>query len=649
MKKALFPILLLFGAFLSPAQSPGFVWAKQLAGTGDDVSVDIALDAAGNAYTAGYFDKTLDCDPGPGTFTLSSDSAKGAYISKLDPQGNFLWAKQISGPPQSPSNVSAYVMGMAVSPAGEVYITGSFSGAVDFDPGPGQAMMNGGPVGSNIFICKLDALGNFVWAKQMGNPTIGTDSGHSIALDTQNNLYITGYFMGVCDFDPGIGSYTMTTTNAPVEAFVSKFDAAGNFAWARQLQTSSGSMGNDVIVEGSGNIYSTGSFINSGDFDPGPGTYSLTAVGSQESYLWKLDASGNFVWARCVGGPSVDGGTAVATDAAGNAYMSGFFTGTVDLDPGAGTYTVASASNLYDLFILKFDPMGNLTWGRSGGGPGEDVAAALCLGANGDLYVTGHFDGTVDFNFGAGTYTLSAVSKDAFICSMDAAGGFKWVKQLVGTNYSGGSGITIDAANSVYSTGIFALTVDFNTDPGSLNLTALADGDIYVHKMSCGSAANLTLTSNASMLCAGNTATLTANGAASYSWNAVAGSSLLVVSPTLSTTYTINAIDANGCSSSASIIQNVSACTSLENVGGNSAFLRIYPNPAKNILVIETGSVEKMDLEIRNALGQLIIYKHLINSGQSLNLEQLPAGIYFVNLLQDHTVIATQKLVEEHQ
>lgn len=647
MKKTLLPALFICCSFLSIAQSPAFVWARQLSGSAgsDDVTpVSIKLDAAGNIYTAGHFDGTVDFDPGPSTFTLSSPGVNAVYILKLDAQGNFIWARQLGGSAQlgNPLNTSAGAIAMGTG--GEVYVSGYFQGTVDFDPGPSTFTLSAGPVGSDVFICKLDAQGNLAWVKQTGSPTVD-DAANSIAVDAQNNIYTTGFFSGTSDFDPGAGTYTMSAGNGLLEAFVSKLDAAGNFIWARQVQSSSGSMGNDIAVDGSGNVYSAGNFINSGDFDPGAGTYTIGTMGSQDAYLWKLDASGNFAWARCMGGPLVQGGVALVCDAMGNVCMSGFNSGTVDLDPGAGTMTVTSAGS-YDFFLSKFDALGSLLWARSAGGSGEDVAAGLCLGASGDVFVTGQFESSVDLDMGPGTYTFSSTGRDAFVSKLDAAGNFLWARQFAGAAMGAGSSIVVNGG-VVYSAGVFQSTVDFNPGAGTYTLAAVGGFDAYVHKMNCAHSLTLNVASSAGMICAGNAATLTAAGASSYSWNAAAGNSLQVVSPAVTATFSVTGSDADGCLYSGSITQSVSACTGLRDLSSGSLWMRLYPNPATGMLVVETVNSDKINLELRNALGQLLIHEPLADSRHYLNVEQLPAGIYFITLAKDHRTLVTQKLIKE--
>ena len=178
--------LMLFSSL--QAQDANLTWAKSIGGTSDDVGQSVAVDASGNVYTTGSFYGAVDFDPGTGIFNVTT-AVWSIFISKLDASGNFVWAKSI------PAGVIDYST-VVVDVSGNIYIIGQFSGTVDFDLGP--AIFNvtaGGPV-PDLFILKLDASGNFVWAKNM------TIHGYSIAVDVSGNVCITGYFQGTVDFDP---------------------------------------------------------------------------------------------------------------------------------------------------------------------------------------------------------------------------------------------------------------------------------------------------------------------------------------------------------------------------------------------------------------------------------------------------------------
>ncbi len=159
------------------------------------------------------------------------------------------------------------------------------------------------------------ADGDFVWARAMG----GTywDEGHAIAVDSAGNVYTTGYFRDTVDFDPGPGTYDLTSAGW-ADIFVSKLDSGGNFVWAKSMGGPSEDQGWDIAVDGAGNVCTTGYFFETADFDPGPGIYNLTSVGEADIFVWKLDSSGDFVWAKSMGGTEWDMGNGIAVEGAGN-------------------------------------------------------------------------------------------------------------------------------------------------------------------------------------------------------------------------------------------------------------------------------------------------------------------------------------------
>src|SRR5258705_498453 len=211
-----------------------------------------------------------------------------------------------------------------------------------------------------MFISKLDASGNFVWAKTMGGA--GDPAGTSIAIDASANVYTTGWFSGTVDFDPGSSVFNITAVAGSSDIFISKLNSSGNFVWAKAL--GGGGEGSALALDVSGNIYATGHFYGTTDFDPGTGTFNLTSSGSTyDIFVSKLNNAGNFVWAKQIGGTSNDEGYSVATDVSGNVYIIGGFQGAVDFDPGAGTFNLTSAG-AYDIFISKLDDLGNFIWAK---------------------------------------------------------------------------------------------------------------------------------------------------------------------------------------------------------------------------------------------------------------------------------------------
>lgn len=451
--------------------SQNFVWAKAMGGADDDSGNSIAFDASGNLYTAGNFTGTADFDPGAGVFNLTSAGGPAVFVSKFDASGNFVWAKTMGGTAATQIVLDA---------SGNIYTTGYFQGTADFDPGAGLFnLISAG--GADIFVSKLDASGNFVWAKAMGGANF--DNGNSIALDLNGNVYTTGFFDGTADFDPGVALSNLTSSGSK-EVFVSKLDASGNFVWAKAMGGTGPDRGYSIAVDASGNVLITGDFESTVDFDPGAALFNLSSSGINDVFIVKLDASGNFVWAKKMGGTNYDIGRSVKLDASNNVYITGAFTASVDFDPGMAVFNLTSAGG-NDIFISKLDASGNFVWAKNMGGPENDISFSMAIDDSGNLYTTGYFRNTADFDPDAGLFSLtSAGVLDVFIAKLNASGSFAWARAMGGTGIDIANAIALDASNHVYSTGAFNGTVDFDPGAGLFNLTSAGNTEIFIHKMS---------------------------------------------------------------------------------------------------------------------------------------------------------------------
>ena len=392
--------------FISKLDASGnFVWAKQMGGAEFDFGLSVEVDAAGNLYTTGAFSGTVDFDPGVGVSNLTSFGSSDIFVSKLDPSGNFIWVKQLGGIDYEQAN------SIVLDLSGNIFIAGSFEGTADFDPGSGTNNLT--PVAAgDIYICKLDASGNFGWVKQIGGN--GFDFCGSLDIDASGNLYFAGAFEGAVDFDPGAGNTTLTAAGFS-DSFVSKLDASGNFIWARNFSGADYETAFSVAVDISGNVFVTGTFDGTSDFDPGSGVNNLTSAGFQDIFVAKLNASGNFVWAHQLGSVADDYGNSVAVDATGNLYLAGYFQTTVDFNPGAGTNALTSFGE-NDIFVAKFDPSGNFVWVNRMGGADFDYAYSVDVDATGNICTTGGFGDIADFDPGAGVTNLTALGRvNAFV------------------------------------------------------------------------------------------------------------------------------------------------------------------------------------------------------------------------------------------
>lgn len=551
MKKQL--LLLALSILTSGIFAQNFQWAKHFGGANFEISTAITLDGSGNVYTTGYFQGTCDFDPGVGTYTISPSGPADGFVSKLDASGNLIWAKNIGGPTAN-TNINS----IAVDGAGNTYLTGVFNYTVDFDPGIGTYTLATSSLSNNMFVLKLDASGNFVWAKN-----IFTTGGLSIALDASSNVLVSGMFNGSPDFDPGVGTFSLTS-NGNYDAYILKLTSAGNFVWAKNIGGTSIDQALDLSVDASSNVYSAGIFQGTSDFDPSASTYTLSAIGSQDAYIAKLDASGNFVWAKNIGGTSSSTkGNSIAVDASGNVYTTGMYTSPVDFDPSASSYTLASLG-INDAYVSKLDVSGNFVWAKNMGMANAITnGISIVLDGANNIYTTGTYSLTVDFDPSAANYSLTSVGNyDSYVSKLDNSGNFVWAKSYGGTNSDQASSIAVDASGNSFTAGQFFFTADFDPSPASYSLTSAGATDASILKLGpCPSpAGNITGPASVCVGTASSSYSLSSvSGATGYIWSLPSGAIINSGTNTNSINITLGALSGsiivtptNSCGSSTS-------------------------------------------------------------------------------------------------
>lgn len=261
-----------------------------------------------------------------------------------------------------------------------------------------------------------------------------------------------------------------------------------DFQWVKQIGDVKTSVANAITTDGQGNVYTTGRFAYTMDFDPGPGTYTLPCLNpnNYNMFILKLDANGNFVWAKSFSGPGYIEGLAIAVDPTGNVYTTGNYFGKIDFDPGVGTNTITSGA--IDMFASKLDPLGNFVWINTIGSSGATYGKSISSDIGGNVYITGDFSGTTDFDPGPGTYTLNpdGLGTQAFILKLSGNGNFIWARAFSGTGISFGYSILTDASGNCYTTGAFGNIVDFDPDTSAsaiFNLTSVGARDVFISKL----------------------------------------------------------------------------------------------------------------------------------------------------------------------
>ena len=362
---------------------------------------------------------------------------------------NFEWAKKAGG------GALDYGNAICTDLAGNVYVTGEFELTAYF---------NGTPLTTaglhDIFVAKYDPAGALLWVKRAGGP--GGDGGHGISLDASGNVYVTGEFEGVADFDNVI----LTANIGVNEIFIAKYSASGDVLWAKQAGGTNKDKGLAISADAVGNSYITGWFNTWAYF----GSTTLVSVGEADIFVAKYNTDGDFKWVQQGSDSAEAEGKGISADKYGNVYVAGYFNEKVTF----GSSTITSAGSR-DIFLAKFDTSGNLQWLKQAGGSSGDVARALATDPSGNVYITGDFRGNCSF----GSITLNNFgSSDAFLACYDPAGDIVWAKQGGGNDWDGGKGIGIDIFSQIYISGEFEGTATFGNT--TLTCTDTATSDMFV-------------------------------------------------------------------------------------------------------------------------------------------------------------------------
>ena len=389
------------------------------------------------------------------------------------------WVDVIGGPEMQ------YVTDIAVDDIGNVYVTGVFEGTVDFDPGVGVVTLISptGLYGGAIFIQKLDSLGNLLWVKKVA--TGHQSRSYSIAVDASYNVYVCGVFGGNVDFDPGSSNVILTSTFVPFpDGFVLKLNSQGNFGWVNQIGSTGSNICESVCFDYANNLYVSGTFTYTVDFDPGSGVVSRFANGGADVFIQKLDTAGNLIHVSTFGGfSSLDHGE-TTTDAVGNVYTTGSFQSIVDFNPTTGSYSMTPNGDK-DIFVQKLDPNGNFLWAKQMGGTMTDLGTGIVVDPMGDVIVTGLFRSTVDFDPGAGVSNLTApIGTDNFIQKLTSNGNFIWaLRNSEAGSWPYDQKVDVDILGDIYLSQSFSYTSDFDPGVGTYNLSPYGNMDMYIQKL----------------------------------------------------------------------------------------------------------------------------------------------------------------------
>lgn len=570
--------------------------------------------------------------------------------------------------------------------SGNVILVGSYRDTVDFEPGPGTFKL--GTLGMRIFIQKLDASGNLLWAK---NLTGGTAFGHSVVQDASGNLYVTGAFQGTVDFDPGPGVYNMTDTLTAGNYFMLKLNSAGGFLWAKreipQYQglfyaeiTSKAAIDNSnvymiytyadyrrtyfskydysgnliwnkslestnnwftpymasaqIAADNTGNIYIAACYM--GEFDLDPTASIQYHRGNGHPFVAKYNSSGDLVWFKDIVETAVGIGTyieptALAVDKVGNLLIAvSPFVKTpglqIDADPNAGTAFMATA------FVTKWSSTGNYIWAQDYLG---NRINALAIDASNNVYMTGSFGQYLTINSIGVHLDSKSANDDAHIAKLSgSAGNCMWVQQI-GSNPGTDVGLAMALTNThIYTAGVFSGVCTFNFDPNKAAAgTSKGFNDWYVHKMKMCTPATPTYSRSGNVL----TSNVTADA---YYWINCSNKTVVSFNKTCTLTASDNyrlVTETQGCYDS-------SACNYLTLGVDNfkSAHSTVYPNPTTEEVNISMDRVYgNVKVDVMNVLGQIVNSKSISGTDKFSVLIPGSSGLYQLTIITDDQLVET--------
>jgi hypothetical protein len=372
---------------------------------------------------------------------------------------------------------------------GNMYIGSNFRGAVDFDPTAGfdTRTSNSSISSSNddIALSKFDSNGDRVWTYSYSGQ--GADVLQDVKTDSNDNVYIAGYFTYSIDFDPSSGIDSITSTSpAGADCFISKFDSSGAYLWTKTFGNTNIDLLYTMAIDSSDNIFLGGIFSGAVDFNPALAeTSTVTATGGYDAFILKLNSDGQHLWSTKFGGGGADYLYGISTGSNGEVFATGYFTSTVDLNPGPGVNNATSIGGA-DTFLVKLSATGSYIWSTSLGSTGEEYFRSVVVtDTQNNTYLALRAQGNLSFTSvnGSETFTVNGTS-DIELFKFSDSGSLLWGRQLIGTATDQLEDIDLDSGSNVYITGAFSGSVYPNPTDSSISILSNGGQDAFIWKMS---------------------------------------------------------------------------------------------------------------------------------------------------------------------
>jgi len=655
-------------AFLVKFSSAGVrQWGTYYGGTGQEQGFGCKTDNSGNIYLVG------STDINSGTVIATPGSHQTALLGSID---GFIVKFNSAGVRQWGSYYGGAGIDIArscdVDGSGNVYFCGETSSGTSTVIANLGSHQNTSGGATDAFLAKFNSSGVRQWGTYYGGS--GSDYGYSCTTNSVGDVFLTGYTgSGTSTLIATLGSHQPSASTAP-DAFLVKFNSAG----IRQWGTFYGGTGNDYVYNSTtdflGNVYICGyTSSNTGTNIATVGSYQSVFGGNEDSFLAMFNSNGVRQWGTYYGGTGIDRAQSCIIDGIGNIYCVGFTasnTGTIVAS--IGSHQPTHGGGTFDAFLVKLfeclppiapnssTPLSNQTICNNnttnlmvtGSGTVTWYATptsttALGTGTN---YTTPSLTvGTYTYYAEAATCTVSASrtpitvtvnpSPTITVNSGSICSGNSFTMSPSGANsytFQGGNAAVSPTSTSSYTV-VGTNTLGCNSNIATSNVTVNPNPTV-------------TAVSSSSLLCVGQSATLTANGASTYTFNPGGAGNNITISPTVTSTYTITGTNTFGCQNTTSFTQSVSACTGINMVAqALEAGVEVYPNPFNNKIAV-VANASGQHISICNTLGQIVYTapSPLENAGDEaeIDLNNLASGIYFVKV-QSKNEFVIKKIIKQ--
>jgi len=331
----------LFVARYDPAGSR--LWLVRRGTAERDFAYGTAADAAGNIYVTGYTGAALDGQTHLGDWDI--------FLSRFGPGGNWIWTRQVGTGQKDEGRA------VATDPSGNILMTGYARGDFHGIPRVGSA---------DVVISKYNTAGTRLWSALFGSTEV--DESFGIACDGSGNVFVTGWCSGSIDGTPYLGNG---------DNFLARYSPSGAQLWVRQWGTVNKDTGYAVAADAAGNVYVCG-YTTGSLYGP--------PLGERDAFLARYDAAGNLLWGRQFGTAGHDQAWGLATDAGGNAWVTGQTGGPLDGNPHFGGL---------DVFLARYDPQGNRLWTVQYGTEADDWAQGAAAGPDSTVFLGGTTAGSL--------------------------------------------------------------------------------------------------------------------------------------------------------------------------------------------------------------------------------------------------------------